>query len=208
MTFEQVFPKVFKNEGGYANQKNDTGGETYGGISRVYFPKWEGWALVDQFKKQNGGFLPRYWRNATLDAMLPKFYKEQFWDANHMDKFPAQLRLSLFDMAFNGGAGKAWGVLRMAAGMKYATNFDTSLFEIAKKVTPEQYAAARIVRYEIIVRDNPKNQEFLEGWKNRTAHILKETKNWILANPGASGAMVLLLGIGIFVAVKAFARET
>lgn len=37
-------------EGGYANIKGDAGGETYRGIARNFWPKWEGWKLVDSHK--------------------------------------------------------------------------------------------------------------------------------------------------------------
>ena len=38
-----------RNEGGYANNSADTGGETYAGIARNYWPKWQGWKYIDNF---------------------------------------------------------------------------------------------------------------------------------------------------------------
>ena len=38
---------IYKSEGGYANMEGDSGGETYKGISRKWFPKWEGLKIID-----------------------------------------------------------------------------------------------------------------------------------------------------------------
>ena len=51
MSFDNAFAHTQTNEGGYANNKADLGGETYAGISRKYHPKWSGWAIVDELKK-------------------------------------------------------------------------------------------------------------------------------------------------------------
>ena len=40
--FDEAFALTMKSEGGYANNPNDTGGETYKGVSRKNHPKWNG----------------------------------------------------------------------------------------------------------------------------------------------------------------------
>jgi lysozyme family protein len=67
------------NEGGYANHPADKGGETYAGITRKYFPNWEGWSAVDRAKPLK--------TNAKIPALTPlvtKFYRETLWDANNL----------------------------------------------------------------------------------------------------------------------------
>jgi lysozyme family protein len=48
--FEPAYQRTRTNEGGYANVKNDRGGETYAGIARSRHPQWPGWTIVDQVK--------------------------------------------------------------------------------------------------------------------------------------------------------------
>lgn len=50
--FDKAYFRTCKFEGGYANDKNDSGGETYKGISRVHNPKWGGWKIIDSYKKK------------------------------------------------------------------------------------------------------------------------------------------------------------
>jgi hypothetical protein len=45
-------------EGEWVNDPDDRGGETYRGISRVHWPKWAGWAIIDA-EKQNEAFPSR-----------------------------------------------------------------------------------------------------------------------------------------------------
>ena len=51
--FNLSIPKILKHEGGYVDNPNDIGKETYGGISRKYNPNWEGWKFIDDWKLRN-----------------------------------------------------------------------------------------------------------------------------------------------------------
>ena len=48
--FGDAFKKLSIKEGGYVNDKDDAGGETYKGISRRYNPTWQGWTMIDSYK--------------------------------------------------------------------------------------------------------------------------------------------------------------
>jgi lysozyme family protein len=48
--FEEAFKVVVTDEGGYSNNPNDRGAETYRGISRKFHPDWRGWPIVDTAK--------------------------------------------------------------------------------------------------------------------------------------------------------------
>ena len=52
--FSEAEKITCKNEGGYANNPSDNGGETYAGIARKFWPNWSGWAKIDAIKKQYG----------------------------------------------------------------------------------------------------------------------------------------------------------
>jgi len=49
--FNQALQMVLQNEGGYVNDPNDPGGETYKGIARKMNSNWIGWQLIDLQKK-------------------------------------------------------------------------------------------------------------------------------------------------------------
>ena len=49
--FNIEFEKLILAEGGYVNDSDDAGGETYLGISRKNNPNWSGWKLIDSIKK-------------------------------------------------------------------------------------------------------------------------------------------------------------
>lgn len=49
--FNKAHLEVMGNEGGYANNPADSGGETYKGIARKFHPAWPGWKMVDDLKR-------------------------------------------------------------------------------------------------------------------------------------------------------------
>ncbi|MDX2189374.1 MAG: glycosyl hydrolase 108 family protein [Bacteroidota bacterium] len=75
-TFEQALTKVLKNEGGYANNPSDPGGETYKGIARKIFGKWDGWVNIDA-KKRNPNFRNLLESDPDLQAKVKHFYKSE-----------------------------------------------------------------------------------------------------------------------------------
>ena len=51
--FLDAYSITLQHEGGYGNDPDDVGGETYKGISRVYNPSWKGWGLIDDYKSES-----------------------------------------------------------------------------------------------------------------------------------------------------------
>lgn len=97
--------EVMKNEGGYANDPDDRGGETYKGIARKKHPEWVGWILVDVIKRQKpenlNGALES---NLTLQSQVLSFYKSEFWDVFKGDRIISQnVAESIYDSATNNG---------------------------------------------------------------------------------------------------------
>ena len=48
--FRTAYYLTMGHEGGYNNDPDDVGGETYKGIARNYHASWEGWKIVDMYK--------------------------------------------------------------------------------------------------------------------------------------------------------------
>lgn len=111
------------NEGGYADNKADTGGETYAGISRNNWPTWKGWVIIDKYKAQyselNAPMKAKYslakWINSSakvtsepIAPMVSQFYKQNFWDTLTLDQVnDQQLANSIYDFGVNSGIGRS-----------------------------------------------------------------------------------------------------
>jgi len=100
--FNVSYNKTMKVEGGYVNDPDDPGGETYKGISRRYHPSWKGWQIIDMAKDTPEW--PEIGTDNTriLDICCEGFYREQFWDPVAGDYIHEQeLADELFDTAVN-----------------------------------------------------------------------------------------------------------
>jgi lysozyme family protein len=88
-SFDTAFNILSDDEGGYANDSDDSGGETYRGISRNNFPLWEGWKVIDSFKAK-----PNFPKNLNyipeLGKMVYSFYKKEFWATIKGDAIKSQ----------------------------------------------------------------------------------------------------------------------
>ena len=114
MDFDRSFSKTMRSEGGYSNRKNDVGGETIWGISRVYHPDWGGWMIVDALKQKPGKFPPDKFPDG-LFVLVKAFYKHMFWDRILGDLLTDQrLADEMFDTAVNMGVHRAALFLQQA----------------------------------------------------------------------------------------------
>jgi lysozyme family protein len=112
--FKIAYDETMGNEGGYANVQGDPGGETWKGIARNFWPNWEGWKTIDEWK--NGG--NPNWKNLMKEELEPNvqdFYKVQFWNRILGDQIRNQeVANELFDSAVNMGVSKAVTFLQEA----------------------------------------------------------------------------------------------
>jgi len=95
---------VLQTEGGYTNDANDAGGETYMGISRKFWPNWSGWVIVDICKKDSKNFPKNLKSNTTLTDLVIGLYKNNFWNNIGGDGISDQTIANLLiDSAVNEG---------------------------------------------------------------------------------------------------------
>jgi lysozyme family protein len=112
--FEKAYSKTMGHEGGYVNDPDDAGGETYKGIARRYHPGWGGWIVVDSWKYHDR-FPKILDEDATLQSEVHKFYKQHYWDVNLLDKFESQaLAEEMFDTGVNMGISRAGKFLQQS----------------------------------------------------------------------------------------------
>lgn len=125
VSFDIAYKNTGGFEGGYVSPEiaasiNDSGGETYKGISRKNNPTWKGWGIIDIYKSQNSTWQyynkTRYFglkhgliiKNETLDKLHYDYIKANYWSKLHLDKFKNQsLANYVYDISVNSGPGTA-----------------------------------------------------------------------------------------------------
>lgn len=120
--FKIAFDRTMKHEGGYANDPDDRGGETYMGISRKYHPTCGIWKYVDAAKatsKTTQIINNTLKKNASAQNIVMIFYKQKFWDIFELDKVKRQsVANEIFDDAVNRGVGAATKLAKSIFGLR------------------------------------------------------------------------------------------
>jgi lysozyme family protein len=112
--FDKALPQLLVVEGGYVNDPDDLGGETYKGIARRFNPTWSGWARVDAARSK-AGFPAKLAKDSVLQSAVRDFYKQHYWDKFQGDAISVQaIADELFDSAVNLGVTRAVGFLQRA----------------------------------------------------------------------------------------------
>jgi len=184
--FNTAHQKVTQNEGGYANNPADAGGETYKGVARKFWPNWDGWKYVDGVKA-NTTPPPAYgtpaYRNyaaylnrtlaalAALQQLVFDFYRTNFWDKYRLSGINDQAVATwLYDHAVNGGArGIKW--MQEAAGVEADGVLGPLTMQAVNGADPaallrEAEAVAASCRLERAAAD-PSQIQFLPSWLRR-----------------------------------------
>ena len=163
--FCKAFDKTFANEGGLklTNIKGDKGGLTFAGISRVYWPKWDGWELIDKGDKGS----------PELVGRVRQFYRAHFWTPIKGDDIKSdEIAGTVYDFAVNGGVAPAVKLAQLTCGcapdgvMGPATLARLNL--MTDKEFSDIYALQKMRHYAHICNDNHDQSKFLLGWVNRT----------------------------------------
>ena len=163
--FLPAFERMILNEGGYKlhTVPGDRGGQTYAGIARNAWPRWQGWRSIDA-----GG--------EPAAEMVRGFYRSNFWTPLRLEEVQSQdVARTLFDFAVNAGTGTAAKLAQIVVGttpdgkmgpktLTALNNYDADLF-LAR------YALAKLARYEQIITRDSSQRGFLLGWVRR---VLKE----------------------------------
>lgn len=173
------------DEGGYADNPADTGGETYAGISRRYWPKWPGWPLIDHEKR--GPNFPASLTEVTgLQTLVESFYCGKAGDDSRpwwsYDGVLSQaIANKVFDEAVNmenGNAGPAIGVVQLAVTKLGHPVKDDGIWGDATRAAVNACSETALLhelrarysnRYHQLLRQNPANEVFAMTWFRRAA---------------------------------------
>lgn len=163
-----------RNEGGYANDPDDRGGETYAGISRVNWPNWGGWLLIDRIKKEFGKSTSMINKRAAVDQGLQKqisnFYRINFWNVNKLDLIAdQQLANSVYDFGVNSGTARAAKYLQDVAGTTQDGIVGNATLTAINKMDPEKALTAYNRKREDYYRSIAVGSQakFLKSWLSR-----------------------------------------
>ncbi len=174
--FQRALSKLLENEGGWADDPSDGGGETYKGISTKYFSKWDGWEIIQRMKNEND-FPENLQENIELSKDVELFYKINFWNKLKADKIEKHnIAESIFDFAVNTGVRTsvilAQRVLGVAHDGVIGQKTLAKLNSIPEINFINSFALQKINRYLAICKKNKKNRKFFFGWINRSLRDL------------------------------------
>lgn len=171
--FSDAYKLTMHVEGGYDNDHNDPGGETFKGVARNYNPHWKGWAIIDQIKSTHPHDLDAALNaNAVLLQEIMAFYKVNYWDVNQAGLInDQQLANQVFDTAVNCGTGNAAKFLQKAAAVKVDEQVGPETIRVVNSAnTAELYRkflGYRKQYYLDIISKRPKLAEFEKSWMSR-----------------------------------------
>lgn len=163
--YQEAIELVIKHEGGYVKDPTDRGGETFKGISRRFFPRWEGWDIVDINHFDD-----------RLDSLVVDFYKTYFWDALGLsqveDDFVASM---LMNIGVNQGkksvAKKIQRILKVTADGVIGPVTITSLNNSNRDVFVYQFILETVDLYTHIINKDRSQKRFITGWLNRAMSL-------------------------------------
>lgn len=190
MSFEECYKKVmsYEGRGELSNNPNDRGKETFSGISRRYWPDWEGWSYIDGMRGHDN-FPAVLKSDEVLEHLVQEFYKKNFYDAVGGDLLSPVLASEMLEMAVNIGVLTSVVILQEALNLLNLNgNFwpdikvDGAIGPATKKAISACLAHPRrgegvLVRlvnclqaehYLNICRHDKSQETFLVGWLSRT----------------------------------------
>jgi lysozyme family protein len=166
--FTRAFQLVIANEGGYVNDPDDPGGETYKGVARKIFSKWEGWTKIDLLKRQPG-FPGNLDKDVELQHDVEEFFRVNFWDKINGDQIASQkMAESIFDFGVNAGVGTSAALAQMVVSADVDGVIGKNTVAKLNVFIPEHFLAAftvaKIARYINIVKKRPASRKYFYGW--------------------------------------------
>jgi len=172
--FIKGFQKTIDAEGGYVNDPDDPGGETYKGVARKIHSKWEGWTNIDMLKRQPG-FPASIDKDAEIRELVGEFYLVNYWNKLKGDEIINQeVAESIFDFGVNAGAATSAALAQMVVGANADGVIGPDSLSAINAFNPEHFQAAftveKIRRYIAICNKRETSRKYFYGWVNRAVN--------------------------------------
>lgn len=160
--------KTLLHEGGYINDPDDRGGETYKGISRNAHKNWKGWKILDSYKYKKE-FPKILDTDIELHREIERFYLINYWNPLKADLINHQyVANSIFDFGVN--AGIKTSVKLAQSIIEVETDGIIGTLTLGKLNAQDSnnfltaFTVKKIAYYISIIKNRPANKKFLYGW--------------------------------------------
>lgn len=167
-----VLPHTLRWEGGYTNDVQDRGGETYRGISRVHCPEYGGWMVLDTIADKRTGITKAL--NDALYESVALFYWQKYGQ-RYAGIVSPLVYMQCFDFAVNGGFSVSSLQARLNVlgdQLSIDGKLGAETLHAINKRLPEQVATQIIaMRRAYIAKIATANPRFKDGWNNRINHF-------------------------------------
>lgn len=134
--FEKAFAKTVAAEGGYVNNPNDRGGETYMGITRKNYPKLKMWTTIDKLKNilSKRDLNSKLTKDEDIQKEVKEVYKKNYWTPLKLDLINSQrIANQFFDISVNCGVTAAIKTMQRVAGVKETGRMNTQTIDYYAK---------------------------------------------------------------------------
>lgn len=158
--FEKIFKYLLIVEGNYSDDKYDKGGKTKYGIIEIEARKYGYKGLM---------------KDLTLE-LAKEIYFKKYFIKNNLDKIDnEEIALSICDWTVNSGS---WGLKKaqqtlneLGYNLVVDGIFGTKTLQALNTVDVEKFLSLYHTKqrtfYNTIVKNNPTQKKFLQGWLNR-----------------------------------------
>ncbi len=177
MKLEKLINHILLLEGGYANHPEDRGGATKHGITLATLTNHLGRQATNQDIKQ------------LTKKQAADIYEQHYYHYPRIDQLPHLLQPIMLDMAINHGCKTA---IKLMQTQLKTDNYPVGAIDgiIGKKTKAASQQARdqegihyinklierRIQHYKAIVKNDPTQKKFYNGWMNRTETYRPENK--------------------------------
>ncbi|MBI4778257.1 N-acetylmuramidase [Candidatus Desantisbacteria bacterium] len=169
--FTAAFALTMKAEGGYGNDPQDPGGETYKGIARKMNSKWDGWVIIDMMKNEKN-FPANLDSTVQLQEKIKAFYEVNYWDKIRGDEIENQhIAESIFDFAVNAGHIISAKLAQITVSAEPDGVIGPVTIQKINSDDPRTFLAVfalnKIARYVGICDKRKESKKFFFGWVRR-----------------------------------------
>lgn len=207
--FNKIYPTIVKYEGFYANDPSDPGGETYSGVARRYNPNWAGWIIIDNYKKNHGGYIPTNTKinDPQLDALV-KAEAKRYFDNILGSQIISDSIATIAIQVYWGTAQGIKQVVQQAAINLGANIAPDNVFgkETLKAINtlPQipLYNEMKRLYIDYFTRLGRNQPQYATGWMNRVKYVLGITDQFIKVE----GKNIAFLAIGAGIVYLAFKK--
>jgi lysozyme family protein len=170
--FGKAFDETMKFEGGYGNDPQDPGGETYKGVARKMNPTWGGWTVIDLMKAKSA-FPRNLDSNTDLQNQIQEFYMVNYWSKVNGDAILDQeIAESIFDFAVNAGTSTSAKLAQIVVGVAPDGVMGPDTLSKLNSYTSREFLAIfavhKIARYVHICENRVESKKYFYGWVKRT----------------------------------------